>query len=282
MHSCHAARLIEHAWLWSAHFYYRQALIVFQLQCGVAALLLDSALAGAGAHSHRLCCCALAAGVVSRRPRTTVRATAENGQFAFEEGAAVKVKEPIIVYHVPKYPEVQLQGLTGTVKKIAALHKGAVLSANLQYRVQFEANLEGSNVKFFAHLVSASCIGRPMHVSPSCGVEGDSPVMHMGSAIDHSSSPSQHGAAHVSIQPSGRVATECLHQKPRQLSLPAACSLLGNWGHMEAGPNTLAAPHEACPLLLAQCMHLQYTCHDCTAPWCTGVAMVTTTTHFST
>jgi hypothetical protein len=39
------------------------------------------------------------------------------------------------------------------VKKIAALHKGAVLSANLQYRVQFQTSVGGNDVKFFAHLV---------------------------------------------------------------------------------------------------------------------------------
>lgn len=47
------------------------------------------------------------------------------------------------------------QGLEGTVKKIAALHKGAVLSANLQYRVQFVTAVNGNDVKFFAHLVGA-------------------------------------------------------------------------------------------------------------------------------
>lgn len=78
-----------------------------------------------------------------------------NGGFAFAEGARVKVVAPVRVYHVPKHPEVALEGLEGTVKKIAALHKGAVLSANLQYRVQFEAQLDGAAVKFFAHLVRA-------------------------------------------------------------------------------------------------------------------------------
>ncbi|KIY97627.1 Ferredoxin-thioredoxin reductase, variable chain [Monoraphidium neglectum] len=77
---------------------------------------------------------------------------ADNGQFAFAEGAKVRVKDAIKVYHVPKTPELELQGLEGTVKKIAALHKGAVLSANLQYRVQFQTSVGGNDVKFFAHL----------------------------------------------------------------------------------------------------------------------------------
>lgn len=82
------------------------------------------------------------------------RAGADNGNFAFAEGARVRVTAPVKVYHVPKVPEVQLEGMEGTVKKIAALHKGALLSANLQYRVQFEAPVgeEGKAVKFFAHL----------------------------------------------------------------------------------------------------------------------------------
>lgn len=42
------------------------------------------------------------------------------------------------------------------MKKIAALHKGAVLSANLQYRVQFQTSVNGNDVKFFAHLVRSS------------------------------------------------------------------------------------------------------------------------------
>jgi hypothetical protein len=65
----------------------------------------------------------------------------------------VRVVSPVKVFHVPKQPEVQLEGMTGTVKKIAALHKGQVLSANLQYRVQFATQVNGADVKFFAHLV---------------------------------------------------------------------------------------------------------------------------------
>jgi hypothetical protein len=38
-----------------------------------------------------------------------VRATADNGQFAFAEGAKVRVKDAIKVYHVPKTPELELQ-----------------------------------------------------------------------------------------------------------------------------------------------------------------------------
>jgi hypothetical protein len=95
-----------------------------------------------------------------RRAALCVRAAADNGQFAFEEGAAVKVVAPIKVYHVPKHPEVQLEGMKGTVKKVAALHKGQVLSANLQYRVQFLTQIGGADVKFFAHLVSSQEHGR--------------------------------------------------------------------------------------------------------------------------
>ncbi|GBF90352.1 hypothetical protein Rsub_02458 [Raphidocelis subcapitata] len=88
----------------------------------------------------------------ARRPAAAVRASADNGQFAFEEGAAVRVVSSIKVFHVPKQPEVELEGMTGTVKKIAALHKGQVLSANLQYRVQFATKVGDADVKFFAHL----------------------------------------------------------------------------------------------------------------------------------
>jgi hypothetical protein len=88
------------------------------------------------------------AGAAPRLRVSVVRAAAENGQFAFEEGATVKVTAPIKVFHVPKNPEVQLEGMVGTVKKIAALHKGALMSATMQYRVQFT-----EPVKFFAHLV---------------------------------------------------------------------------------------------------------------------------------
>lgn len=99
-------------------------------------------------------CVARAPSRPAARPRAPllVRAAADNGQFAYEEGAKVKVVAPIKVYHVPKQPEVELEGLEGVVKKIAALHKGAVLSATMQYRVQFQTQVNGADVKFFAHL----------------------------------------------------------------------------------------------------------------------------------
>lgn len=187
-----------------------------------------------------------AAAPAARRPRAVVvRAAADNGGFAFAEGARVKVTTPIKVFHVPKHAEVELEGaravcrcllfrqlisgrahtavcdlawccppsatptttsgisnnassraqlsegqpsslctiesslctmdsslcntahilghaipnlpgMEGTVKKIAALHKGMVTSATMEYRVQFQTELDGAAVKFFAHLVSCN------------------------------------------------------------------------------------------------------------------------------
>lgn len=49
------------------------------------------------------------AGAAPRRAAVAVRATSDNGNFAFAEGAKVKVKEAVKVYHVPKVDELQLQ-----------------------------------------------------------------------------------------------------------------------------------------------------------------------------
>lgn len=71
-------------------------------------------------------------------------------------GARVRVKAPLKVYHVPKVPELNLDGLEGTVKQYVGIWKGKRISANLPFKVEFVLpdGVEGrpGPFKFFAHL----------------------------------------------------------------------------------------------------------------------------------
>ncbi|KAL1545242.1 hypothetical protein AAHA92_21989 [Salvia divinorum] len=71
-------------------------------------------------------------------------------------GSKVRVKVPLKVYHVPKVPELDLTGRVGFLKQYVGVHKGKRISANLPYKVEFEAEeisgRGGKPVKFLAHL----------------------------------------------------------------------------------------------------------------------------------
>lgn len=88
------------------------------------------------------------------RPRLlAVRASAGNGA-GISAGAKVKVVKPIKVFHVPKQPELNLEGMEGTVVQDVTQYKGKTLSANLPYKVEFFIDKENAKSKFFAHLES--------------------------------------------------------------------------------------------------------------------------------
>ncbi|KAL0738482.1 hypothetical protein Bca4012_014692 [Brassica carinata] len=68
-------------------------------------------------------------------------------------GSRVKVTAPLKVYHVNRVPEVDLEGMEGTLKDYVAVWKGKRISANIPYKVEFFKEVEGrGNVKFVAHL----------------------------------------------------------------------------------------------------------------------------------
>ncbi|KAK1279050.1 hypothetical protein QJS04_geneDACA014755 [Acorus gramineus] len=67
-------------------------------------------------------------------------------------GSRVRVKVPLKVYHVQKVPEVDLMGMEGEIKHYVGVYKGMRISANLPFRVQFAAQIDGRDVRFFAHL----------------------------------------------------------------------------------------------------------------------------------
>ncbi|KAL0890544.1 hypothetical protein Bca101_014527 [Brassica carinata] len=68
-------------------------------------------------------------------------------------GSRVKVTAPLKVHHVNRVPEVDLEGMEGTLKDYVAVWKGKRISANLPYKVEFFKDVEGrGNVKFVAHL----------------------------------------------------------------------------------------------------------------------------------
>ncbi|GBG81389.1 hypothetical protein CBR_g32063 [Chara braunii] len=74
-------------------------------------------------------------------------------QGSITKGAVVRVKAPLVVYHVPKQPSLNLEGMEGKVVDIVDMWKGQHLSANLPYKVAFEQDLGGTGkaTKFFAH-----------------------------------------------------------------------------------------------------------------------------------
>lgn len=73
----------------------------------------------------------------------------------FAEGARVRVKSSVKVYHVGKFRDgLDLQGMEGAVLEDVRNFKGTELSANLPWKVQFEAkDGDGKAVKVIAHLV---------------------------------------------------------------------------------------------------------------------------------
>ncbi|KAL1356327.1 hypothetical protein AAHE18_05G176400 [Arachis hypogaea] len=78
---------------------------------------------------------------------------AEESSKVSKVGARVRVKSPLKVYHVPKVPELDLDGMEGQIKQYVGLWNGKRISANLPYKVEFVTEVEGrGKVKFFAHL----------------------------------------------------------------------------------------------------------------------------------
>ncbi|THG06548.1 hypothetical protein TEA_009596 [Camellia sinensis var. sinensis] len=91
------------------------------------------------------------------RASTTVDAAAvlseEEEKAEAKIGARVRVKVPLKVYHVPRVPETDLTGKEGVLKQYVVVWKGKRISANLPFKVEFFADVEGrGKVKFFAHL----------------------------------------------------------------------------------------------------------------------------------
>jgi len=73
-------------------------------------------------------------------------------QLKAKVGDRVKVKGPLKVYHVPKMPEFDLGGIEGVLNDYVAIWKGKRISANFPYKVQFNMEVNGRPIKFYAHL----------------------------------------------------------------------------------------------------------------------------------
>ncbi|KAJ9691765.1 hypothetical protein PVL29_013838 [Vitis rotundifolia] len=77
----------------------------------------------------------------------------DTAEEAGKIGARVRVKVPLKVFHVPRVPEVDLTGREGVLKQYVGVWKGKRISANLPFKIEFVADIEGRGpVKFFAHL----------------------------------------------------------------------------------------------------------------------------------
>lgn len=76
-------------------------------------------------------------------------AAAEVGKI----GARVRVKVPLKVFHIPRAPELDITGMEGVLRQYVGVWKGKRISANLPFKIEFVAEIEGRGpVKFFAHL----------------------------------------------------------------------------------------------------------------------------------
>ncbi|KAJ0038417.1 hypothetical protein Pint_21928 [Pistacia integerrima] len=96
-------------------------------------------------------CCEVA--VKSNNSTPTVGFESNPSEEEAKIGAKVRVKVPLKVYHVPRVPEVDLNGMEGVLKQNVSVFKGKKISANMPYKVQFVTQVEGRGpVKFFAHL----------------------------------------------------------------------------------------------------------------------------------
>lgn len=74
-----------------------------------------------------------------------------------KEGARVRVKAPVTIYHVGKFKEgLNLEGKEGTVVQNVAQYKGQELSANLPWKVEFAVPAPDGGakpVKVLTHMV---------------------------------------------------------------------------------------------------------------------------------
>ena len=56
------------------------------------------------------------------------------------------------MYHVPKTIEFDIGNMEGVVNDYVGLWKGKHISANFPYKVQFNVEVGGRPIKFYAHL----------------------------------------------------------------------------------------------------------------------------------
>ena len=62
------------------------------------------------------------------------------------------MRVPLKVYHVPKTPKFDIGDMEGVVNDYVGLWKGKRISANFPYKVQFNVEVGGRPIKFYAHL----------------------------------------------------------------------------------------------------------------------------------
>ncbi|CAK9198081.1 unnamed protein product [Sphagnum troendelagicum] len=141
----------EISWKWSSH---QRSIIAPLMQRGfclrrcqaslVGNLSFSSKVVGRRSRQHVVCETAVEVGEGAQ--------CSEGGHQKAEVGTRIKVKGPLIVYHVPKIPKFDIGGLEGEVKDVIFQHKGRPVSATFPYKVQFNIELEERKLKFFAHL----------------------------------------------------------------------------------------------------------------------------------
>ncbi|CAA6655696.1 unnamed protein product [Spirodela intermedia] len=87
---------------------------------------------------------------------TTADVSSSGATAAAPEGLDGDALAASKVYHVPKVPEIELEGMEGVIKQYVGLWKGKSISANLPFKVEFVLpdGVEGrpGPLKFVAHL----------------------------------------------------------------------------------------------------------------------------------
>ena len=76
----------------------------------------------------------------------------EDIQLKAKVGHRVKVRGPLKFYHVPKMPEFDIGDMEGIVNNYVGLWKGKLIYANFSYKFQFNVEVGGRPIKFYAHL----------------------------------------------------------------------------------------------------------------------------------
>jgi hypothetical protein len=102
--------------------------------------------AGAGAGAGRVVCAGAGELGGSR--------SSEGGEKQVVAGTRIRVRHdgPLKVFHVPKNPELDINGMEGEVKDVVTTFKGKPISATLPYKVQMVLTRGEESRKFFVHL----------------------------------------------------------------------------------------------------------------------------------
>lgn len=102
----------------------------------------------------KICCQVAVSTDVSSSSSSSSPLSDEELEAQSKVGKRIKVKSPLKVYHVPKAPDLDLEGMEGVIKQYVGVWKGKRISANLPFKAEFFVEVRGLEkpVKVVAHL----------------------------------------------------------------------------------------------------------------------------------